>query len=138
MSEMADHLAGRTVRPYLTLVNRVVTMRAEEGERLRGYVEAHWNRRKGGVRGLCRKLNASPETIYSWYRGETEPNLGSLEALATALEVRRWEIVAAMDGDLVLAAADERTRQALRAEIEAVLDERLGPRKEARARAGAA
>jgi hypothetical protein len=59
-------------------------------------------------------------------------------ALARALHVRRYELVAAMDGDLALAETDERTREVLRQEIEAVLDERLGPRREARGRSGAA
>lgn len=52
------------------------------------------------MRGLCGAAGIAPETLYRWFRGETEPDLGSIRQLADALTVTRAEIVAAIDGQL--------------------------------------
>jgi hypothetical protein len=60
----------------------------------------------------------------------------TLTAVAAALGVPRYQIIAAMDGDAVLP-LDDAGRDVLRAEIEAALDERLGPHPPARGSSGA-
>lgn len=74
-------------------------MRHQEGQRLETFVREHWTT-KGGMRGLCSEAGIAPETLYRWFRGETEPDLGSVRQLADALKVTRAEVVAALDGQL--------------------------------------
>lgn len=69
----------------------------------------------------------TPETLYSWFRGETSPSWENLEAIATTLEVKRFQLVAAMDGEAPVVRLDQATREALRSEIRTVLAED-GPR----------
>lgn len=100
---------GSTVRPRLTLVNRVVsvdrrlgTEQADEdapGRRLERYIKARWTRKQGGIVKLASEIGSSTETIYAWFRGETEPNMSHLRALAEKLGVRRSVLVAVLDGD---------------------------------------
>lgn len=108
------------------------------GSRLRAYVDSHWDRKRGGIRGLAAALNTTAETMYEWFRGEREPSLAHLRAMADAFGVTRSEIVAAMDGDEPVLRLDEETLTALDARFEArmqaALDARLGP---ARPRAAA-
>lgn len=103
--------------------------RKEAGERLRAFVDARWNRKDGGIRGLAEKLGAAPDTVYSWFRGEHPPDAFDLETLAGLLGVSRWEIVAAMDGaEAVVDLRAEATRSVLRDLVDAALDERQVPR----------
>ena len=115
---------GGTVLPRLTLVNSLVTVDTEQGDRLRAYIDARWPRSRGGMRGFCRAAGMTPETLYSWFRGETSPSFDNLGAIAEALGVRRFEIVAAMDGEAPVVRLDPTTRDAVRAEIQTVLEER--------------
>lgn len=62
-------------------------------------VRERWPRSKGGILGLAREIQSTSETIYSWFRGDNEPNMGHLAGLAKALGVSRAELVAALDGD---------------------------------------
>jgi len=82
------------------------------------------------MRGFCREAGMTPETLYSWFRGETSPSFDNLGAIAGALEVRRFQLVAAIDGEAPVIALDPQTRDAVRSEIEEALDARLGPRRE--------
>lgn len=66
------------------------------------------------------------------------PDLDTLATLAVALGVRPFEILAAMDGDVAVSLTDPAVRQAMREEMEALLDERLGPRRAAVASGGGA
>jgi transcriptional regulator with XRE-family HTH domain len=99
---------------------------------LEAFVRARWGRKQGGIRGLASRSGVSAETIYRLFNGVGQPDLATITALADALGVKRHELLAAMDGEGPVATLDDRTREAVRAEIEAVLDERLGPRREAR------
>jgi hypothetical protein len=103
-------------------------MDAGSGDRLRAFVEARWSRRNGGIRGLCKRMQVAPETVYGWFRGDNDPSLGALATMASVLGVKRWEIVAAIDGDEAVG-FDESGRDQLRDLVESVLDERLGPRR---------
>ena len=45
------------------------------GARLRAYVNAHWGRRQGGIRGLAARMSTTAETMYEWFRDDREPSL---------------------------------------------------------------
>jgi transcriptional regulator with XRE-family HTH domain len=130
--------SGNTVRPLLTPVNRVVTVNTEQGERLRSYIEARWPRSSGGMRGFCREAGVTPETLYTWFRGETSPSFDSLGTIAEKLGVKRFQLVAAMDGEAPVVELDAATRALMRAEVEELLNERLGPRQAPERGTGAA
>lgn len=63
-------------------------------------------------RGLAKACHTSADTVYKWFSGETPPNTDALQALADALGVRRFEIVAAMDGEETVMPLNETTRAA--------------------------
>jgi transcriptional regulator with XRE-family HTH domain len=101
------------------------------GSRLRAYIDDRWPRNKRGILGLAKVLNTSTETMYEWFRDDREPSLDHLTRLAEALNegATRSEILAVMDGEASAVRLDGPTRTAIRAEVEAALDERLGPPK---------
>lgn len=68
-----------------------------EGRRLRAFVDARWGRANGGIRGLSAETGITPETLHSWFRGDNLPSLTSVRSLATALDSRPVEVVAAID-----------------------------------------
>lgn len=90
------------------------------------------------MRGFCRAISVQPETLYGWFRGDNDPSLGSLAAMAEKLAVKRYEIVAAMDGEGPTVVLDSETRRAIRDEIAAVLSEQPAPRSVPRGSSGAA
>lgn len=139
MEDQRDQLTDRTVRPPLTLVNTLLQVETR-GSRLRHFLMERMGSRHGWVVKLAAESGVTRQTLSSWFGGRTEPDLAALRAIAEKLPgtVRVFEIVAAMEGEEPAVALDAQTREALRAEIEAVLDERLGPRREGRGRAGAA
>lgn len=69
------------------------------GRRLEAYVKSRWPRARGGMRKLAAEVGMTPETLYSWFRGDFEPNLGTLRVMASVLGVRRIDLVAALDGE---------------------------------------
>lgn len=69
------------------------------GRRLERYIKERWTRDKGGMRGLATAIQSSTETMYSWFRGESEPSMAHLRAIADKLGVRRSVLVAILDGD---------------------------------------
>lgn len=91
------------------------------GSRLRAYVNDHWDRKRGGIRGLAVELNTTAETMYEWFRNEREPSLAHLRELGSALGVNRSRIVAAMDGEVPVLELDALTREAVREEVRATL-----------------
>lgn len=109
------------------------------GERLRSYLLAQTGGGVGWQAALVAKAGVKRQTISKWTNARFDgyPDLETLSAVAGALGVRLSEVIAVLE-DEPAAVIDERTREALRQEIEAALDERLGPRREARGRAGAA
>lgn len=95
----------------------------------------------GGAHGWVNQLSADSgvkrQTLSAWMGDRTRPDLESLDALALVLGVRPYEIVAVMDGDEPVVRIDEELRSQLREEMEALLDERLGPRRADRSRGAA-
>lgn len=101
----------------------VNTIRTQMGAAADGSFEAYIRGRwkavggKGGMRGLCAATGITPEALYGWFRGDVEPRLGNLTALAGVLGVSRAEIVAAMDGYDLEAAR----REVIAREVEAAV-----------------
>lgn len=67
------------------------------------------------MRGFSEAAGVTPTALYHWFGGQSEPTLGHLAAIAEALRVPRWELVAAMDGDL------DRQREQIAEEVEAAV-----------------
>ena len=97
-------------------------MGTESQGRLEAYVRARWTRQQGGITGLAASTGLTRETLYSWFRGETELSLANLRTLSAALGVRPWELVAALDGDEPVV-PDDQVRRIVREELD-----RLPPR----------
>lgn len=83
-----------------------------DGARLNRFVRLRWGRDKGGIRGLAAALGTSPDTIYHWFNGTSRPDTGDLALLAEKLGVRRFEIVAALDGEETVMPLNDLTREA--------------------------
>ena len=73
-------------------------VRREAGKRLKAALDGFYPRARGGLRKLADDAKIGPETLYRWFRGTTEPDLGSLARVAAACKVRRVDLVAVMDG----------------------------------------
>jgi DNA-binding XRE family transcriptional regulator len=96
------------------------------GRRLERFVKARWTRDQGGIRALAKEIGAVPETLYSWFRGDTEPSLEALGELGRVLGVSRSAIVAAMDGEGPAVPIDEDLVALIDVRLAAALDARLG------------
>jgi transcriptional regulator with XRE-family HTH domain len=92
-------------------------MNTEQGKQLRRFVRTKWD---GSTTELAERMGVTRQTIDRWFRGENDPQFAALEELARVLGVRRWEIVAAIDGDHAVAPDDP--------ELLDVIAERLGRR----------
>lgn len=110
------------------------------GDRLRSYLLAKTGGRSGWQAELVAASGVKRQTIskYTSATFDRYPDLGTLATLAAALNVETFELVAAMDGETPAMRLDDRFREAVRSEVEAVLDERLGPRRGRPAQPGAA
>lgn len=96
------------------------------GRRLERFVKSRWTRDRGGIRALAKEIGAVPETLYSWFRGDTDPSLEALAELGRALGLRRSVLVAAMDGEVPSVPVDEDLVALIDARLAAALDARLG------------
>lgn len=108
MSRLWDTLTRETVRNTVTVVNTLVTdmprvpehtARREAGRRLKATLDELYPRGRGGLRKLADEAKVGPETLYRWFRGDSEPDLGTLRRVAAACKVSRTDLVAAMDDD---------------------------------------
>lgn len=107
------------------------------GVRLRRYLMQRTGGAHGWVNDLSARSGVKRQTLSAWMGDRARPDLESLDALASVLGVRPYEVVAVMDGDEPVVRIDEDLRAQLREELEALLDERLGPRLEGRGRGAA-
>lgn len=94
-----------------------------DGERLSAYIRARWPRGKGGIRRLISNLGTSPDTFYGYLNDKHPVDMEFLGRLAVQLSVRRYEIVAAMDGVGPIVPLDEQSRELVREEVRAALAE---------------
>lgn len=110
------------------------------GDRLRAYLLSKTGGRSGWQRDLVRASGVKRQTISKWTAATFDgyPDPEALAAVAAALGVRPFEVVAAIDGDVALSLEDPRVEETLRRLIDGVLDERLVPPREDGGRAGAA
>jgi transcriptional regulator with XRE-family HTH domain len=110
--------------PSRLSVVRTVFPVESRGTRLRHYLAQRTGGRRGWVNDLAAKSGVKRQTLSAMMGDRSAPDLKTIDAIADALEIRPFEIVAAMDGDVALSVADPRVRQAIRDEIDAALDER--------------
>lgn len=104
------------------------------GARLSAFLLLRTGGRRGWQATLVRGSGVKRQTITKWTKADFDgyPEPEHLAALAAAVGAKLWEVVAVMDGDVAVSMADPQLRQVIRAEVEAALDERLGPRREPR------
>ena len=68
------------------------------GQRLRDYLARRMGNSRGWQAELARQSGVHPTMLSRWWTGERTPDLDSLERVARAVGVRRYELVAEMDG----------------------------------------
>lgn len=108
------------------------------GDRLRRYLIAKTGGRHGWVNALSEASGVKRQTLSSAMGDRSNPDLATITAIAEAVGVRPFEVLAAMDGDVAVSLTDPRAQEAIQAAVEAAVAERLGPRQEPPGRAGAA
>lgn len=77
-------------------------MTREGGERLRALLEEATGGRHGWVAQLARDAGVRRATVYAWFGGTSEPSGETMQDLARATGLKRWQFLAAIDGDQVL------------------------------------
>jgi hypothetical protein len=77
-------------------------MTREGGERLRVLLETAMGGRHGWVTALAAAAQVRRATVYAWFAGTSEPRAESLRELARVTGLKRWQFLAAIDGDDVL------------------------------------
>lgn len=98
------------------------------GSRLRAYLLAKTGGKHGWVNSLAERAGIKRQSLSAWMGNRERPERGSIDALADALGVRPYEIVAVLDGDgPVVRVEDEHLWAMLQERVERLLDERLGP-----------
>lgn len=110
------------------------------GERLRSYLLTKTGGASGWQKQLVIASGVKRQTISKWTSATFDgyPDLGTLAIIAKSLGVPTFEVIAAMDGEVAVSLSDPRARAAMREEMEALLDQRLGPRQAPPGRSGAA
>lgn len=133
MSTVLASLSTGKVYPLGAVVNRLVPM-TTRGARLRAYLGLRLGNQPGWLASLVARSGIKRGTIGKWTNPKYDgyPELASLASLADALGVRLSELVAAIEGEPPPATLDDETRALVRAEVEAALVERLGPRRASR------
>jgi len=99
------------------------------GARLRRFLQSQTGGAHGWVNELAERSGVKRQTLSAWMGDRAEPEMETLTAVATALRVPRYRIIAAMDGDPVLPLDEEGERT-----LEQILDrllERRGFRRPA-------
>lgn len=87
------------IQPHLVLGTLMPMESAEAGQRLERFIRSRWDRDRGGLRGLSNEAGISTDSLYKWFRGESEPTLAGLQAVSKVLGVRPYELVAVYHGD---------------------------------------
>lgn len=90
-------------------------MTREGGERLRALLAEATGGKHGWVTTLADEVGLRRATIYAWFSGTSEPKGDTLAELSRATGLKRWQFLAAIDGDDVLDLSspkgEERVRQ---------------------------
>jgi DNA-binding XRE family transcriptional regulator len=77
-------------------------MTREGGERLRALLEQAMGGKHGWVTTLAHEAHVRRATVYAWFAGTSEPKGETLRELARVTRLKRWQFLAAIDGDDVL------------------------------------
>lgn len=125
MPTLAAPITTRKVPLSAAYVNRLLPM-TTRGERLRAYLLATTGGRPGWQTELVERSGVKRQTISKWTNPKYDgyPDLSTLAAVAQALGVATYEIIAAIDGDQAVSLVDPRTKDAIRAVVEELLAER--------------
>jgi predicted transcriptional regulator/transcriptional regulator with XRE-family HTH domain len=71
--------------------------RRSRGQRLEAVVRDRW-RERSGISGLSEAVGVSRATLYSWFRGDTVPDVASMVRLAEVLNVAPDDLLAVVGG----------------------------------------
>jgi len=95
---------------------------------MRTYLARRTGGRRGWQKALVERSGVQRQTLTKWTNPDFDgyPDMDALAAVASALGVRPWEVVAALDGDAAVPVDDE-LRMAIAMEVDRAVDERLGP-----------
>lgn len=93
------------------------------GSRLRRFLLAQTGGEHGWVNALAGSSGVTRQTLSAWMGDRAEPEMASLTAVADALKVPRYRIIAAIDGDPVLP-LDESAEQRLEELMDRMLADR--------------
>jgi hypothetical protein len=77
-------------------------MTREGGERLRALLEGAMGGKHGWVTALANAAHVRRATVYAWFDGTSEPRGDTFRELARVTGLKRWQFLAAIDGDDVL------------------------------------
>lgn len=99
-------------------------MTRESGQRLRALLETATGGGHGWVTRLATAAGVRRATVYSWFTGSAEPSGDTLTELSRATGLRRWQFLAAIDGDAVLDVSSPEGEERIRV----IVDERLAYR----------
>lgn len=77
-------------------------MTREGGERLRVLLGSAMGTKHGWVTALADAAHVRRATVYAWFAGTSEPKGDTLRELARVTGLKRWQFLAAIDGDEVL------------------------------------
>lgn len=119
--------ARQTVRRGASSVNTILRMETR-GARLRRFLIAETGGEHGWVNRLAASSGVTRQTLSAWMGDRAEPDMGSLTAVAAALGVPRYRLIAAMDGDPVLP-LDDAGESRLEALLDRMLEDRGFPRR---------
>lgn len=120
-------LVRGTVPIVVPLVNTFLPVESR-GARLRQFLLDKTGGNHGWVNALAAKSGVKRQTLSAWMGDRTSPDLDSLDAVATALGVRLFELVAAMDGDGPVVRFDDQLRTMIREEFERYRGDQEPPR----------
>jgi transcriptional regulator with XRE-family HTH domain len=115
-------VASQTVRLGVSSVNTILRMESR-GSRLRRFLQLETGGEHGWVNRLATESGVTRQTLSAWMGDRAEPDMGSLTAVAAALGVPRYRLIAAMDGDAVLP-LDETGQEQLGLMLDRLLEER--------------
>lgn len=115
-------VTSQTVRLDRASVNTILRMESR-GTRLRRFLQSETGGEHGWVNQLAADSGVTRQTLSAWMGDRAEPDMGSLTAVAAALRIPRYRLIAAMDGDAVLP-LDETGQQQLGQMLDQLLEER--------------
>jgi transcriptional regulator with XRE-family HTH domain len=103
-------------------------MTREGGARLRRLLAEAMGDDHGWVTRLADAAHIRRATVYAWFDGTSEPSAETMHELARVTGLRRWQFLAAIDGDQVLDVNSPEGEERIRTIVDERLDRRAGDR----------